>query len=185
MYFQEESQKCKAFQLSIYIRQAYMYCEQEAFGLTLVLFLFLLSHRDTEGGSAVDRDVLNEKPSREELSLLSSSTGRSALPLGSSLPTQAILHTNFGEISLQLLPNIAPKSVENFTLLAKKGYYNGVIFHRVIRNFMIQTGDPTGDGTGGESIWGREFEDEISSHAKHDRPYILSMANAGPNTNGK
>ncbi|KAG8891912.1 cytochrome P450 monooxygenase 71, partial [Tulasnella sp. 408] len=75
-------------------------------------------------------------------------------------------------------------AVENFAGLAKRGYYDGVIFHRVIKKFMIQTGDPLGDGTGGESVWGREFEDEFTPALRHDRPYTLSMANAGPNTNG-
>ncbi|CAE6531240.1 unnamed protein product, partial [Rhizoctonia solani] len=75
-------------------------------------------------------------------------------------------------------------AVENFVGHAKSGYFEGVIFHRVIKKFMIQTGDPLGDGTGGTSIWGREFEDEFSPAVKHDRPYTLSMANAGPNTNG-
>merc|ERR1712060_371422 len=77
-----------------------------------------------------------------------------------------------------------PKSVENFTVHAKKGYYDNNIFHRVIQGFMIQTGDPQGDGTGGESIWGGEFEDEFPRSLKHDRPFTVSMANAGPNTNG-
>jgi len=74
--------------------------------------------------------------------------------------------------------------VENFCVHASKGYYNGHIFHRVIKQFMVQTGDPTGTGTGGESIWGGEFEDEFHPKLRHDRPYTLSMANAGPNTNG-
>jgi peptidylprolyl isomerase domain and WD repeat-containing protein 1 len=82
-----------------------------------------------------------------------------------------------------LFPEAAPKAVENFVTHAKNGYYNDIIFHRVIRKFMIQTGDPMGDGTGGESIWGKEFEDEFST-LKHDKPYTVSMANAGPNTNG-
>ena len=73
--------------------------------------------------------------------------------------------------------------MENFTELAKSGYYNNVIFHRVIKSFMIQTGDPLGDGTGGESIWGDYFENEIVPDLKHDA-FVLSMANRGPNTNG-
>jgi peptidylprolyl isomerase domain and WD repeat-containing protein 1 len=77
-----------------------------------------------------------------------------------------------------------PKTVENFVVHSRNGYYNGNIFHRVIKQFMIQTGDPQGNGTGGTSIWGREFEDEFHPNLKHDKPYILSMANAGPNTNG-
>uniref|UniRef100_A0A8B9NE06 Peptidyl-prolyl cis-trans isomerase n=1 Tax=Accipiter nisus TaxID=211598 RepID=A0A8B9NE06_9AVES len=77
-----------------------------------------------------------------------------------------------------------PKTVENFCVHSRNGYYNGHIFHRIIKGFMIQTGDPTGTGMGGESIWGGEFEDEFHSTLRHDRPYTLSMANAGPNTNG-
>ncbi|EFN51427.1 hypothetical protein CHLNCDRAFT_28034, partial [Chlorella variabilis] len=90
-------------------------------------------------------------------------------------------------------PLQCPKTVENFTTHAKQGYYDGVIFHRqappclaplFIKGFMLQTGDPLGNGTGGESIWGGEFPDEISRNLRHDRPFTLSMANAGPNTNG-
>ncbi|KAJ4385879.1 Peptidyl-prolyl cis-trans isomerase cyp15 [Neurospora sp. IMI 360204] len=97
--------------------------------------------------------------------------------------TSAVIHTTYGDIHIRLFPDAAPKAVENFVTHAKRGYYNNTIFHRVIRKFMIQGGDPLGDGTGGESIWGREFEDEFSS-LKHDKPYTVSMANAGPNTNG-
>lgn len=85
---------------------------------------------------------------------------------------------------LRLFPQQAPKAVENFVGHARSGYFEGVIFHRVIPKFMIQTGDPLGDGTGGSSIWGHEFEDEFSDDLKHDRPYTVSMANAGPGTNG-
>ncbi len=98
--------------------------------------------------------------------------------------TVAIINTNMGTIELELFDKETPKTVENFVGLANKGYYNGVIFHRVIDNFMIQGGDPTGTGRGGESLWGKRFNDEIVPSLKHSGPGILSMANAGPNTNG-
>jgi cyclophilin family peptidyl-prolyl cis-trans isomerase len=98
--------------------------------------------------------------------------------------TVAIIKTNMGTIEIELFANQTPKTVENFVGLADKGYYNGVIFHRVIKNFMIQGGDPSGTGRGGASFWGGKFEDEFVSDLKHDTPGILSMANAGPNTNG-
>jgi len=101
-----------------------------------------------------------------------------------SKQTVAIIQTNMGTIELELFADKTPKTVENFVGLAKKGYYNGVIFHRVIDKFMIQGGDPTGTGRGGESFWGGRFEDEIVPELKHDSEGILSMANAGPNTNG-
>lgn len=96
---------------------------------------------------------------------------------------KATIKTNFGDIKVQLFPKQAPKSVENFVGLAKKGYYDGIIFHRVIPDFMIQGGDPTGTGMGGESLWGQPFEDEFSPEVFNLRG-ALSMANAGPNTNG-
>ncbi len=92
--------------------------------------------------------------------------------------------TTQGTITFKLFPNIAPKACENFTGLVKKGYYNGVIFHRIIKGFMIQGGDPTGTGRGGESIWGTPFEDEFSSDVKFTKAGLLAMANAGPSTNG-
>lgn len=97
--------------------------------------------------------------------------------------TIAVMHTSMGDISIRLFPEKTPKTFENFTTHAKNGYYNGLKFHRVIRDFMIQGGDPKGNGTGGESIWGRSFEDEPDIELRN---YCgaLSMANAGPNTNG-
>jgi peptidylprolyl isomerase len=95
-----------------------------------------------------------------------------------------VLETNRGNITLELYPEIAPKAVENFMGLVKQGYYDGIIFHRVISNFMIQGGDPTGTGRGGRSIWKKPFEDEFSKKVRFDRSGILAMANAGPHTNG-
>uniref|UniRef100_A0A0N4ZYZ1 peptidylprolyl isomerase n=1 Tax=Parastrongyloides trichosuri TaxID=131310 RepID=A0A0N4ZYZ1_PARTI len=111
-----------------------------------------------------NRDVMNEKDSE--------------------IREKAIIHTTKGDIHVELYPNECPKAVENFCTHARRGYYNGHMFHRVIKNFIIQTGDPTGKGTGGESIWGGEFEDEFHHSLKFDTPYKLAMANAGPNTNG-
>ncbi len=96
----------------------------------------------------------------------------------------AIIKTTQGTIEIELRPDVAPKAVENFVTHSKNGYYNGLIFHRVIKNFMIQGGDPTGTGRGGESIWKKPFEDEISPKALFDKSGILAMANAGKNTNG-
>ncbi len=93
------------------------------------------------------------------------------------------LQTNHGELNIELLPEHAPKAVWNFVRLAQKGYYNGMICHRNIRNFMLQTGDPTGTGRGGASIWGKNFEDEIEGPLKHDLRGVVSMANKGKNTN--
>lgn len=122
------------------------------------------------------RDVHNEKPTmlgqKKAAEAKTAETG-----------TAAVLHTNYGDIHIRLFADVAPRAVENFVTHSKRGYYNNTIFHRVIRKFMIQGGDPLGDGTGGESIWGKEFADEFSS-LKHDKPYTVSMANAGPNTNG-
>lgn len=95
----------------------------------------------------------------------------------------ARLETSLGELVLELYPEYAPKAVWNFIRLAQKGYYDGISFHRNIRNFMIQGGDPTGTGRGGSSIWGKNFEDEFLSPLKHDSRGVLSMANKGKNTN--
>jgi cyclophilin family peptidyl-prolyl cis-trans isomerase len=100
----------------------------------------------------------------------------------------AVLQTNKGTIRFELLEDVAPKTAENFRLLAERGYYNGIIFHRVIKGFMIQGGDPTGTGSGGESAWGGSFRDEIDpSSPVYQRGYkagTVAMANRGPHTNG-
>lgn len=96
-------------------------------------------------------------------------------------PVKALIKTTLGDMTVQLFSEEVPRTVENFTTLAKKGFYNGLLFHRVIPNFMIQTGDPTGTGRGGP---GYQFKDEFSPKLRHDKPGVLSMANAGPNTNG-
>jgi cyclophilin family peptidyl-prolyl cis-trans isomerase len=95
----------------------------------------------------------------------------------------ATIETSLGKIEIQLYAKEAPKTVKNFVGLALEGYYNGVIFHRVIKDFMIQTGDSTGTGMGGKSVYGGDFEDEFVTSLHHSTPGILSMANAGPNTN--
>lgn len=129
----------------------------------------------------ISRDIMNEPPDADDLMLTSmEGHGKKTSILG----TEAILRTTKGDIHIRLYPNETPRTVENFCTHSKNGYYDNVIFHRVIKGFMIQTGDPLGDGTGGESIWGNEFEDECVRELRHDRPFTVSMANAGPNTNG-
>lgn len=98
--------------------------------------------------------------------------------------TVAVIKTNMGNIELELFAKETTKTVENFVGLANKGYYKGIIFHRVIDNFMIQGGDPTGTGSGGKSLWGKSFNDEIVPQLVFDKEGLLAMANSGPNTNG-
>lgn len=143
-----------------------------------------------------ERDVFNEKPSREEQTIAGGATSSAAAGGGTEdgasgpariagATSSAVLHTTLGDIHLRLYRDLTPRTVENFVGLSKKGYYDNVTFHRVIKKFMLQTGDPLGDGTGGESLWGGVFEDEIRGELKHDRPYTVSMANAGKGTNGE
>lgn len=106
------------------------------------------------------------------------------LSLGANVGQIAVLETTQGVIEIELWADVAPKAVENFATHIKNGYYDGLIFHRVIRNFMIQGGDPTGTGRGGESIWGKPFEDEFKPNVVFDKAGLLAMANAGPKTNG-
>ena len=98
--------------------------------------------------------------------------------------TTVVMETNQGVIEVTLMNEIAPKACENFIGLVEKGYYDGISFHRVIKNFMLQGGDPTATGAGGASLWGGTFEDECKPNIKFDRPGLLAMANRGPNTNG-
>lgn len=105
------------------------------------------------------------------------------LAVNTDTTPQVTITTNLGDITCVLFPELAPKAVENFMTLARNGYYDGTIFHRVIYDFMIQGGDPTGTGMSGSSIWEKEFEDEFSDQLFNLRG-ALSMANAGPNTNG-
>ncbi|KAI5860625.1 cyclophilin-like domain-containing protein [Durotheca rogersii] len=100
------------------------------------------------------------------------------------MTTNVALETSMGTITVELYSLHAPRTCSNFTSLARRGYYDGVVFHRVIPNFMVQTGDPTGTGRGGSSIYGDTFEDEFAPDLRHTGAGILSMANAGPNTNG-
>jgi len=137
-------------------------------------FYFTKREPEEEG-----RDVFNEKPSKDDLAVVieAESAGRDKV-------RGAILRTNMGDIHIKLFPDECPKTVENFTTHSKNGYYDNLLFHRIIKSFMLQTGDPKGNGTGGTSIWGGEFEDEFDRNLRHDRPYTVSMANAGPGTNG-
>jgi len=146
-----------------------------ATGASKVRFYIFSNESDADKST---RDVHNEKPRQ-----LGRDRGQKAVALKQS-GTSAVLHTTYGDIHVRLFPEAAPRAVENFVTHSKRGYYNGTIFHRVIKKFMIQGGDPMGDGTGGESIWGGEFEDEMVKSLRHDKPFTLSMANAGPNSNG-
>ncbi|CAG9530922.1 unnamed protein product [Cercopithifilaria johnstoni] len=140
---------------------------------------FSTDESDDADGSGMGRDVFNEKPRKEDII-----TAVESDTVDNKVTEYAIIHTSFGDIHIKLFPNECPKTVENFCTHARRGYYNGHTFHRVIKSFMIQSGDPTGKGTGGQSIWGEDFEDEFHPKLKHDKPYMVSMANAGPNTNG-
>lgn len=143
---------------------------------------FLFSSRepedDDDDGAGTGRDAFNEKPLLEDSQVATESS------VSKVLGETAVLHTTMGDIAIKLFPKECPRTVENFCTHARNGYYDNVLFHRVIKNFMVQTGDPLGDGTGGESIWGGEFEDEFHRNLRHDRPFTVSMANAGPGTNG-
>jgi cyclophilin family peptidyl-prolyl cis-trans isomerase len=117
-----------------------------------------------------------------------SETASPALEIKSSGGSRAVIETEKGNIEFEFYSADSPKAVENFRLLAERGYYNGLTFHRIVKGFMIQGGDPAGDGSGGQSAWGGKFEDEIKRESPlYRRNYVrgvVAMANAGPNTNG-
>ena len=141
---------------------------------------YYFSQREPEDGvdaHTIGRDVWNERPTADHTHL-------AAAPKKTAGVSGAVIHTTMGDISISLNKKETPKTFENFTTHAKEGYYDNTIFHRVIKEFMIQCGDPEGDGTGGESIWGGEFKDEFNPNLKHERAGTVSMANCGPNTNG-
>lgn len=94
------------------------------------------------------------------------------------------IETTQGMIEIKLKPDVAPKACENFLALVKDHFYDGIIFHRVIKKFMVQTGDPTGTGAGGKSVWGKPFKDEVRADIAFNKPGVVAMANSGPNTNG-
>ena len=124
------------------------------------------------------------------LAACNAASGNAKVPAGakSSGGTHGVIETNKGPIAIEFFTADAPRAVENFRLLAEHGYYDGVTFHRIVKGFMIQGGDPLGDGTGGESAWGEPFADEINvdSPLYRDgyRRGLVAMANSGPNTNG-
>src|SRR5688500_4773268 len=146
--------------------------------------------RGAEGGTAVTFRALVLIIAAVCLGGCSSSSGGREVPAGakSSGGQHAVIETDKGNIELELLGAAAPKAVENFRLLAEHGYYDGLTFHRIVNGFMIQGGDPAGDGTGGESAWGGTFEDEIDPQSRLSqagyRRGVVAMANAGPDTNG-
>ncbi len=144
----------------------------------LLILILLLTVVSISGCKAVSKEDIdkNENIGGIKLKL-------EQLQMPKSGEEVAIISTNYGDIKLRLFPDVAPKAVENFKTHAKNGYYNGVTFHRVMEDFMIQGGDPQGSGRGGESIWGTPFEDEF--HNDYRNLYgALSMANSGPGTNG-
>jgi len=147
---------------------------------------FLFSRREpadeeASAGAAHARDVQNEPPSAREVAV---AEARAKASKKSRLGRAAMLHTTRGDIEVQLFGEQCPLAVENFSELSRRGYYADTLFHRVIKGFMVQGGDPLGTGAGGDSIFGADFRDEISPARKFDRPGLLAMANAGPNTNG-
>ena len=142
----------------------------------LILFLFSFTLVACGGMNSENKNQNISTNDQKEISTMTE--------LKKDTITVAVIQTTMGTIELELFADKAVKTVQNFVGLAEKKYYNGIIFHRVIDNFMIQGGDPAGTGSGGESIWGKPFEDEVKTGLKHSSEGILSMANAGPNTNG-
>jgi len=153
---------------------------------TLVLVLFLAACGGNEKAKEESNNASTNRP--EEITFVSEAKNEKYSELPQFTDVQdgervVVMETTKGNIHIKLFPEYAPKTVENFVTHAENGYYDGLSFHRVIKDFMIQGGDPTGTGAGGESIWGTPFEDEFTDQLWHFRG-ALSMANAGANTNG-
>lgn len=159
----------------------------------------LFSRREPDGAAELEegddapsllaaRDTLNEPPNRADAAAAAAArdaaTARRPGGAAAAPGREVCITTDRGDIIVQLFPQDAPKAVENFLALSRRGYYAQAQFFRVIKGFMCQTGDPTNSGTGGESIWGTEFDDEIVAHRRFTAPGVLAMANAGPKTNG-
>lgn len=165
--------------------------------LGAALLLFSFSGCQQASGENPAAVVLTDGETASQADTSGEIVGQDAFPQGTDSDTElgyqlelpeegeevAVMTTSMGEISIRLFPDAAPKTVYNFKKLAQQGYYDGLTFHRVINDFMIQGGDPNGDGTGGESVWGGSFEDEFSKNLVNLRG-SLAMANSGSNTNG-
>ncbi len=165
--------------------------------LGAALLLFSFSGCQQASGENPAAVVLTDGETASQADTSGEIVGQDAFPQGTDSDTElgyqlelpeegeevAVMTTSMGEISIRLFPDAAPKTVYNFKKLAQQGYYDGLTFHRVINDFMIQGGDPNGDGTGGESVWGGSFEDEFSKTLVNLRG-SLAMANSGSNTNG-
>ncbi len=138
---------------------------------------------DAITGATISCDLIKEA-ARKALDQAREKADPPPYPSPGDSDSRVVLETNRGDITLRLFPEQAPRAVDNFLGLVRKGYYNGTVFHRVIPNFMIQGGDPTGTGRGGRSLWGKPFPDEFSPSLRFDRVGLLAMANSGPGTNG-
>jgi cyclophilin family peptidyl-prolyl cis-trans isomerase len=156
--------------------------KQIMIALITMITVWACNGQDSSKVESKDQQSNTEQIQTEETTIEKSKTEK--LILGENEMAVAIINTNMGKIEIELFADQTPKTVENFVGLANEKYYNGIIFHRVIPNFMNQSGDPTGTGRGGESIWGKPFADEIVPSLVFDEPGILAMANSGPNTNG-
>ena len=149
-----------------------------ALGFRRTRFYLFSKRNPLQEGTHDNRDIMNETVQETERALILLQKPNI------KLATNVVIHTTMGDIGIKLFGKQCPRTVENFTGHCMSGYFSQQIFHRIVKNFMIQTGDPEGNGHGGTSIWGEDFEDELVDELKHDRPFTVSMANKGPGTNG-
>ena len=154
-----------------------------AFSVLMLMFTFLSVSIAQEKDQAKTEKKTEKKNDKKETVAKKGNTLESLLNLSNNEILVAKMETSMGTIEIQLFPKEAPKTVKNFVGLGLKRFYNKLIFHRVIDNFMIQGGDPNGDGTGGKSFYGKPFSDEFNKTLRFDNPGMLAMANKGPNTN--